>query len=161
MIGIVTLLAGWTIVRWSVALIRACCAHRIMAAAPSLSLVTAVGAQNAFSGRLSSGLGKSDSNRSDRGLSATPERATNRTLVAVQLRRLASSRTLTLRLSLSTASLACAWPIGRPFLAITRGYDDDRTWITRHSPGTTTAYGRESPSSTFLYQYGHPEAPLW
>ena len=48
MIGILNLLLGWTIIGWIIALVMACGAHQIMAAAPNVSVVTAVGVQNAY-----------------------------------------------------------------------------------------------------------------
>jgi Superinfection immunity protein len=49
MIGILNLLLGWTLVGWIVALVMACNAHQIAAAAPNIS-VTAVGIQNTYPG---------------------------------------------------------------------------------------------------------------
>jgi Superinfection immunity protein len=48
MIGILNLLLGWTLIGWIVALVMACNAHQIAATAPSVSVVTAVGVQNAY-----------------------------------------------------------------------------------------------------------------
>ena len=48
MIGILNFLLGWTLVGWIVAVVMACSAHQIAATAPSVSVVTAVGVQNAY-----------------------------------------------------------------------------------------------------------------
>jgi hypothetical protein len=48
MIGILNLLLGWTIIGWICALVMACGAHQIAATGPNVSVVTAVGVQNAY-----------------------------------------------------------------------------------------------------------------